>query len=78
MNHTVSGSNAADMVSEHWAHKSAWPLIKPLFDHEGDTGELHTVDVDLGSSLSERGVLKCSHTEVRDEEQTGCHCSPQC
>ena len=36
-NHTVSGSDAADIVSEHWTHRSAWPLIKPLFNHEGDT-----------------------------------------
>jgi len=41
MNHIASGSNAANVVSKHWAHESAWPLIEPLFNHEGDTGELH-------------------------------------
>ena len=64
MNHIISGSNAADVVSKHWTHESAWPLIKPLFNHEGDTGELHTDDVKSDDSSSERGVLKCDHTRV--------------
>ena len=46
MNHIISGSNAADVVSEHWTRESAWPLIEPLFNHEGDTGELHTDDLE--------------------------------
>ena len=77
MNHTASGSNAADAASKHWAHESAWPLIKPLFNHEGDTGECCTDDVKADNSSSERGVLKCSHTKVQDKEESGCHQSPQ-
>ena len=63
-NGVISGSDAVDIVSEHWIHKSAWPLIKPLFNHKGDTGELHTDDVKSDDSSSERGVLKCDHTRV--------------
>ena len=78
MNHTVSGSNAVDTASEHWAHESAWSLIKPLFNHEGDTGELHMDDVKSDSSSSESGALKCSHAEIQDKEMSKCHWSPQC
>ena len=70
INHLTSGSNAADIVSKHWSHKSAWPLIKPLFNHEGDTGELYIDDVQSDNPSSERGVLKCEHDKVRDEESS--------
>ena len=63
-NHTVSDGNAADTASKHWALKSSWPLIKPLFNHEGDTGELCTDDLKSDDSSSERGVLRCDHAGV--------------
>ena len=72
MNHIILGSNAADIASEHWTHKAAWPLIKPLFNHEGDTGELYIDDVRSDNSSSERGVLKCERTGVRDKELSKC------
>ena len=27
-NHTILGGNAVDIVSKHWTHESAWPLIE--------------------------------------------------
>ena len=75
MKHIISGSNAADIASKHWTHKSAWPLIKPLFKHEGDTGELHTDDVKSDNSSSERGVLECDRIGVLDGESSEHHCS---
>ena len=77
INHIISGSNAADIVSEHWSHKSAWPLIKPLFNHEGDTGELYVDDMKMDNSSSERGVLRCNQTRVRDSELSEYHLLPQ-
>ena len=74
INHIVSASNAADIVSKHWSHKPAWPLIKPLFNHEGDTGELYADDMKMDNSSSERGVLRCNQTRVRDSESSEYHC----
>ena len=53
-NHIISGSNTADVVSEHWTHKSAWPLTGPLFNREGDTGEPHADDLATDDFSSER------------------------
>ena len=73
INHIISGSNVADIVSKHWSHKSAWPLIKPMFNHEGDTGELYVDDIKMDNSSSERGVLRCNQTRVRDSELSEYH-----
>ena len=44
MNHIRSGSNIADILSKHWSHKSAYPLIRPVFNYIGDTGDLFIDD----------------------------------
>ena len=73
MNHITSGGNAADIVSKHLTHKVAWPLIRPPFNHAGDTGELCIDDLNYDDSSSERGVLNCKGTGVQDTELSRYH-----
>ena len=40
LNHLVSKSNLADIVTKHWGYPSAYPLIRPVLHHMGDTGML--------------------------------------
>ena len=46
LNHLTSKSNLADIVTKHWGHSSAYPLIKPVLHHIGDTGMLGDDDDD--------------------------------
>ena len=46
MNHIGSQSNIADILSKHWSHKSAYPLLRPVFHYVGDTGDLFIDDMD--------------------------------
>ena len=32
-------TNPADILSKHWAHRNAWPTLKPLLFWKGDTME---------------------------------------
>jgi hypothetical protein len=39
--HHISGEmNPADVVSKHYGHQAAWPLLKPLLFWQGDTAQL--------------------------------------
>ena len=40
LNGLVSKSNLADIVTKHWGYSSAYPLIRPVVHHMGDTGML--------------------------------------
>jgi hypothetical protein len=40
INHLISKSNLADIVTKHWGYSSAYPLIRPVLHHMGDTGML--------------------------------------
>jgi hypothetical protein len=40
LNHLVSKSNLADIVTKHWGYSSAYPLLRPVLHHMGDTGML--------------------------------------
>ena len=44
LNHVTSKSNLADVVSKHWSHSAVYNLLKPVFHHVGDTGELYKDD----------------------------------
>ena len=46
INHIPSGSNIADILSKHWSHRSAYPLLRPVFHYIGDTGNLFIDDID--------------------------------
>ena len=38
--HFIEGKyNPADVMSKHWAHNDAWPLLKPIVCWPGDTME---------------------------------------
>ena len=63
INHIRSQPNPADILSKHWSHKAAYPLLRPIFHFCGDTGSLFTNDwwltrVYLYTSYS-WGVLIC-------------------
>jgi hypothetical protein len=38
--HVKSNSNPADVLSKHWGHATAWPLLQPLLFWAGDTMDL--------------------------------------
>ena len=40
LNHLVSKSNLADIVTKHWGYSSSYPLIRPVLHHMGNTGML--------------------------------------
>ena len=44
INHLISKSNVADVVSKHWSHDDVHSLLRPVFNHIGDTGTLHHDD----------------------------------
>ena len=44
INYIRSQSNLADILSKHWSQKAAYPLLKPIFDYSGDTGNLYIDD----------------------------------
>ena len=82
--HHISGeTNPADVVSKHYGHQAAWPLLKPLLFWQGDTAELlpkapNKVDK-LGNA---EAVVKCliyrvyTHTVIADsayEASTRCN-----
>jgi hypothetical protein len=37
--HIPGRINPADVLSKHWGYSDAWPMLKPLLFHEGDTME---------------------------------------
>ena len=58
-------SNIADVVSEHWSHDDVHSLLRPVFNHIGDTGTLCCDDKEWKDdqwSSEERGVLKFHRT----------------
>ena len=44
LQHIVGKDNCADILTKHWSHNSVYSLIKPIFNYEGNTGELFTQD----------------------------------
>ena len=41
LTHLTSKSNLADIVTKHWGHSSAYPLIQPVLYHMGNTRMLY-------------------------------------
>ena len=39
--HTNSKDNLADVVTKHWSYNSVKGLLKPVFDHSGNTADLY-------------------------------------
>ena len=49
--------NTADVVSKHYGHQAAWPLLKPLLFWQGDTAEL------LPKESKDKGKLDSADAE---------------
>ena len=48
--HIPSGSNAADILSKHWAYNKVWNQLRPILFWEGDTADLLNSEADQGQN----------------------------